>query len=106
MCQAVSKEVTGLCDKSRPSLVRKPSKEAFRNFDLQKLCKEWQERAPILYAFLLNTASRTNRKGIWFGSVALAGLIFLKQRNPEMNATGAVMGNLLKSKAAEVILIL
>ena len=104
--KAVSKEVSGLCGKSRPSLLRKTSKEDLQNFDLQKLCKEWQERAPIFYAFLLNTASRTNRKGTWFGSVALAASILLKQRNREMNATAAVMGILLKSKAAEVILIL
>lgn len=104
--KAVSKEVSGLCGKSRPSLLTKTSKEDFQNFNLQKLCEEWQERAPIFHAFLLNTASRTNRKGTWFGSVALAGSILLKQRNCEMNATAAVMGNLLKSKAAEVILIL
>ena len=104
--KAVSKEVSGLCGKSRPSLLRKTSKEDLQNFDLQNLCEEWQERAPIFYAFLLNTGSRTNRKGTWFGSVALAGSILLKQRNREMNATVAVMGILLKSKAAEVILIL
>ena len=105
--KAVSKEVSGLCGKSRLSLLRKTSKEDLQNFDLQKYkCEEWQERAPIFYAFLLSTASRTNHKGTWFGSVALAGSILLKQRNSEMNTSAAVMGNLLKSKAAEVILIL
>ena len=105
--KAVSKEVSGLCGKSRRSLLGKTSKEDLQNFDLQKLCEEWQERAPIFYAFLLNTASRTNRKGTWFGSVvALAGSILLNQRNREMNATAAAMGILMKSKAAEVILIL
>ena len=104
--KAVSKEVSGLGGKSRPSLLRKTSKEDLQNFDLQKLCEEWQERAPIFYAFLLNTASRTNRKGTWFGSVALAGSTLLNQRNREMNATAAAMGILLKSEAAEVILIL
>ena len=44
-----------------PSLLRKTSKEDLQNFDLEKLCEEWQERAPIFYALLLNTASRTNR---------------------------------------------
>ena len=104
--KAVSKEVSGLCGKSRPSLFRKTSKKDLQNFDLQKLCKEWQERAPIVYAFLLNTVSRTNRKGTWFGSVGLPGSILLKQRKREMNATATVMAILLKSKAAEVILIL
>ena len=103
--KAVSKEVSGLCGKSRPSILRKTSKEDLQNFDLQKLCEEWQERAPIFYAFLLNSAGRINRKGTWFASVAIAGSILLKQRNREMNATAAVMGILLKSKAAEVILI-
>lgn len=103
--KAVSKEVSGLCGKNRLSLLRKTSKEDLQNFDLQKLCEEWQERAPIFYAFLLNSASRTNRKGTWFRSVALAGSILLKQRNREMNATAPVMGILLKSKAAMVNLI-
>ena len=49
----------------RPSLLRKTSKEDLQNFDLQKLCEEWQERAPIFYALLLNTASRTNSKGTY-----------------------------------------
>ena len=102
----MSKEVSGLCSKSRPSPLKKTSKEDLQNFDLLKLCQECQERAPIFYAFLLNAGSRRNRKGTWFGSVALAGSILLKQRNREMNATAAVMGILLKSKAAEVILIL
>ena len=104
--KAVSKEGSGLYGKSRPLLLRKTSKEDLQNFDLQKLFEEWQEKAPIFNAFLLTTASRTNRKGIWFGSLAIAGSIPLKQRNREMNATAAVMGILLKSKAAEVILIL
>ena len=62
--KAVSKEVSGLYGKSRPLLLRKTSKEDLQNFDLQKLFEEWQERAPIFNAFLLNTASQTNHKGI------------------------------------------
>jgi len=105
--KTVSKEVAGLCAKSKPSLLRRTSKDDLQNFAFEKLCEEWQERAPIFYAFLLNTAiSRTTTKGTWFGSIALAGLLLLKQRNREMGATAAVMGFLLKSKSAEVNLIL
>ena len=45
--KSVIKEVSGLCAKSSPSLLRKTSKEDLQHFDLQKLCEEWQERAPI-----------------------------------------------------------
>ena len=38
--QMVSKEVTGLCSKSNPSLLRKSSKTDFENFDLELLCNE------------------------------------------------------------------
>ena len=37
--KAVSKEVSGLGGKSRPSLLRKTSKEDLQNFDLQKVVR-------------------------------------------------------------------
>ena len=101
--KAVSKEVTGLCSKTNPSLLRKTGKEDLAKFDLENICKEWRERAPVFYSFLLTSAANKYTKNcLWFGSVALAGSVLLKQRNREMSATGKVMGVLLKSKAVEV----
>ena len=105
--KAVSKEVSRLCGKIRPSLLRKTSKEDLHNFDLQKLCEEWRERAPILF-FTRSTWTLPAEQ-----TVEVLGLEVLhlqdryswSRRNREMNATAAVMGILLKSKAAEVILI-
>lgn len=101
--KVVSKEVTGLCSKTNPSLVRKTGKKDLEKFDVEDVCKEWRERAPIFYSFLLTSAVNKNTKSsTWFGSLAVAGSVLLKQRNCEMNATAAIMGVLLKSKAAEV----
>jgi len=103
----VSKEVTGLCSKSNPSMLRKTEKADLENFDFELLCNEWRERAPVLYAFLLTSCINNRTKGnTWFGSLALAGSILLKQRNADMNSTASVMGVLLKSKSIEVWLFI
>ena len=98
-----SKEVTGLCSKSNPSMLRKTEKADLENFDFELLCNEWRERAPVFYAFLLTSCTNKRTKSnTWFGSLALAGSILLKQRNAEMSSTASVMGVLLKSKSIEV----
>ena len=67
---------------------------------MENVSKEWRERAPLFYSFLLMSAANTNTKScLWLGSVSLAGSVLLKQRNREMSATGEVMGVPLKSKA-------
>ena len=72
-------------------------------FDVEDVCKEWRERAPVFYSFPLTTAVNKNTKNFtWFGSLAVAWSVLLKQRNREMNATSAIMGVILKSKAAEI----
>ena len=101
--KVVSKEVTGLCSKANPSIVRKTGKKDLEKFDIEDVCKEWRERAPVFYSFLLTSAVNKNTKNsTWFGSLAVAGSVLLKQRNCEMSATAAIVGALLKSKAAEV----
>ena len=102
--KVVSKEVTGLCSKTDPSLLRKTEKEDLEKYDMEHVCKEWRERAPVFYSFLLSTsaANKSTKSSTWFGNLALAGSVLLKQRNREMSATAAVMGVLLKSKAVEV----
>lgn len=98
-----SKEVTGLCSKSNPSMLRKTEKADLENFDFELLCNEWRERAPVFYAFLLTSCvNKRTKSNTWFGSLALAGSILLKQRNAEMSSTASVMGVLLKSKSIEV----
>lgn len=101
--KVVSKEVTGLCSKTNPSLLRKTGKEDLEKFDMEHVCKEWRERAPVFHSFLLTSAAnKSTKSSTWLGSLALAGSVLLKQRNREMSATAAVMGVLLKSKAVEV----
>ena len=101
--KVVSKEVTGLCSKTNPSLLRKTGKEDLEKFDLENVCQEWRERAPLFYLFLLTSAANKRTKtSTWLGGRALAGSALLKQRNQEISATGAVMGVLLKNKTVEV----
>jgi len=101
--KVVSKEVTGLCSKTNPSLLRKTGKEDLEKFDLENVCQEWRERAPVFYSFLLTSAANKRTKSsTWLGGLSLAGSALLKQRNQEMSATAAVMGVLLKNKAVEV----
>ena len=101
--KVVSKEVAGLCSKTNPSLLRKTAKEDLEKFDLEHVCSEWRERPPVFYSFLLTSAAnKSSRSSTWFGSLALAGLVLLKQRNSGMSAAASVIGVLLKSKAVEV----
>ncbi len=100
----VSLETTDLCSRNNPSLLKKTTKRDLVNFDLCCLCKEWKEKAPVFYSFLL-ACCESNRKiaaASWFGSVAIAGSILLKQRDPAMSATGIVMGILLKTRSIEL----
>lgn len=101
--KAVSQEVTGLASRQTLRFLEKTGKEDLAKFDLENVSKEWRERAPLFYSFLLMSAANTNTKScLWLGSVSLAGSVLLKQRNCEMSATGEVMGVPLKSKTVEV----
>ena len=90
----LKKEVMGLCSKNNPSLLRKSSKEGLTDFDLQHVCEEWKVRAPLFYSFLMTSS--------WFGSVAVAGSVLLKQRSKEMDATSSLLGIMMKTKSIEV----
>ena len=80
--KVVSNEVTGLCSKANPSILRKTGKKDLEKFDIEDVCKEWRERAPVFYSFLLTSAVNKNTKNsTWFGSLAVAGSVLLKQRN-------------------------
>ena len=98
----VAKEVSDLCSTSNPSILRKCSKEDLVKFDLQKLCEEWSQRAPVFYSFLLTSSSKNSANVNWRPSVAVSGSILLKERNSHMNATATMLGILLKSRSIEV----
>ena len=99
----LKKEVMELCSKTNPSLLRKSSKEGLTDFDLQHVCEEWKVRAPLFYSFLMTSASNKRTKASsWFGSVAVAGSVLLKQRNKQMDATSSLLGIMMKTKSIEV----
>ena len=101
--KVASKEVAGLCSKTNPSLLRKTGKGDLEKFDLEHVCSEWRERAPVFYSLLLTSAAnKSSKSSTWFGSLALEGSVLLKQRNSGMSAAASVIGVLLKSKAVEV----
>ena len=60
--EVVSKEVTGLCSKTNPSLLRKTEKEDLEKYDMRHVCKEWHERAPVFNSFLLTSAANKSTK--------------------------------------------
>ena len=85
-------------------MLRANTKEEIVNFDFEKLCFEWKERAPIFYTFLMACATTTRNEIApeWLPSMAVAGLILLKQRNSHMNGCATVLGILIKLRSLEV----
>ena len=101
--KVVSSEVTSLCSKANPLILKKTGKKDLEKFDIEDVCKERHERAQAFHSFLLTSAVNKNTKNSRrFGSLAVAGSILLKQRTCEMSATAAIVGVLPKSKAVEV----
>ena len=99
----LKKEVMELCSKKNPSLLRKSTKEGLTDFDLQHVCEEWKVRAPLFYSFLMTAAcNKRTKASSWFGSVAVAGSVLLKQRNKQMDATSSLLGIMMKTKSIEV----
>jgi len=98
-----SKEVAALCSIKNPSILRKSGKKDLAKFDLQLLCNEWKERAPMFYSFLMTSAvNKRTEECSWCPSIAIAGSVLLKQRSEKMDATATVLGVLLKSKSIEI----
>ena len=98
----VTQEVNGLCRRRVPSLLRKCARDDLMNFDFKSLCEEWQQRAPLFYSFLSCCSSKKSTSSTWLPSIAVAGSVLLKQRNPQVNATATVLEILLKSRSIEV----
>ena len=95
-------EVGDLCSKKKPFLLRNCTKEALTTFGFEELCREWSERSPVFYSFLLTARTTGNSRRTWLPSMAIAGSILLKQRNPHMNAAASITSLLLKTKSIEV----
>ena len=49
-------QVSGLCSRRKPSLLRSKTKNELSSFELKNLCLERKERAPLFYAFLMTIA--------------------------------------------------
>ena len=102
--QLMTSQINGICSRKQPSMLRANTKEEIVNFDFEKLCLEWKERAPIFYAFLMTCATTTRKENApqWLPSIAVGGSILLKQRNSHMNGSATVLGILIKSRSLEV----
>ena len=102
--QLMTSQINGICSRKQPSMLRANTKEEIVNFDFEKLCFEWKERAPIFYTFLMACATTTRNEIApeWLPSMAVAGLILLKQRNSHMNGCATVLGILIKLRSLEV----
>ena len=102
--QLMTSQINGICSRKQLSMLRANTKEEIVNFDFEKLCLEWKERAPIFYAFLMTCATTTRKENApqWLPSIAVAGSILLKQRNSHMNGSAIVLGILIKSRSLEV----
>ena len=58
----LSNEVTGLCSKANPSILRKTGKRDLEKFEIEDVCKEWHERAPFFTPFFSRLLSTRTRK--------------------------------------------
>jgi len=101
--QLMNTQLNDIYSTKRPSILTANTKEEIANFDFEKVCLEFKERAPIFYAFLMTcTAVKKEKASEWLPSVAVSGSIFLKQRNSHMNGCATVIGILIKSRSLEV----
>ena len=75
--ELVAKEITGLCSRKNPSLLRKTSKSDLVNFSLQSLCEEWKARAPTQAPRLGWTGSRYAGRIVVFLKLSAFSLVFL-----------------------------
>lgn len=105
LLNTVNAEVSGLCSRNNPSLLRKCEQSDLKKFSFEALCEEWRERAPLFFAFLMTCCgSGVAREDVrWLPSTAVAGSVLLKQRNPALNATASVLGVLVKTGSMEVL---
>ena len=85
-----------------PSLLRRTGKEELEKFDLRRF-EASGEKEPRFSTPSTSAINKAMRNCAWFRNLAVAGSVLLRQRNPDMCATAAVIGILLKSKSIEVM---
>ena len=86
----IEKEVSQLCSKKKPSLLRATDKDSMKTFSMEKLHDEIKERVPFHFCWStasINRRSRaTNITNINFAAVATAAAVCLKNRSRYMTA--------------------
>ena len=102
----LQEEINGLCSSRNPSILRKSTRDDLINFDLEKLCYEWKERAPLFYSVLLTCCLSPRKSAVndakWFPAMAVAGSVILKERNQHMSALASILGIAIKTRSMEV----
>ena len=74
------------------------------HFSLQKLCKEWKERAPLFYSFLMTCATVKEKGCDWIPAMAVAGSTLLKCRNMHMNVTASLISVMIRQSGTQVFI--
>ena len=105
LLKLLTKEIDNLCSTKNPSLLRGTTKEKLLTFKLEKLCDEWELRAPLFSSFLRACCLKSDQsvgETKWYPAMVIAGSVLLKQRNKHMNALASILGITVKTKAIEV----
>ena len=100
--EALCRECNDLCSKKNPSLLRKSGSDDMENFSLQKLSKEWKERAPLFFSFLMTCATVKEKGCDWTPAAVVAGSTLLKSRNMHMNATASLISVMIRQIGTQV----
>lgn len=72
------------------------------NYSLQKLSKEWKERAPRFFSFLMTYATVKEKGCDWTPAAVVAGSTLLKSRNMHMNATASLISVMIRQSGTRV----
>ncbi len=120
----LSIECTTIVSPKASSILRNTTADGIRSLSLQDVCNEFKQQTPLLYSFLMTTASPSQRNQQrkakknslptsgkakvnaphcdWLPSVAVAGSILLKQRSRSMNAVQFMLMMLIKYSGFQV----
>lgn len=94
--QVIRMECASLCEKRRPSLLRKCTKEKLTSFTWTSFHRELQDRAPTLLSILKCAARpRRSRSDPSLPGIGLAAAVLLKQRNKELNLVQSIVAVML-----------
>ena len=102
VCKQVTQEISGLCSKSNPLLLRSKSEE-LANFSWEKLHEEIEARAPLFLRFLVASTSNSShsrnkqkRQDTLLQPLLHAGCQLVSIFNQEMNAVRKIVSIILK----------